>query len=222
MSDESPRVPLLSVLYQEYLDKQDSASFVRNVSRAYTPGTLQRLAEHPHRETRRGAVLALGYLGDYEVNHTIGRALHDEDRTVRMLAETSIRNVWTRAGCDSERQTLAHVIRLIAAQQYREAVERATELIDRAGWFAEAWNQRATAQFRLGRYVEAIRDCHQALEVNPYHFSAATSMGQAYLHLGNHVSALECFRRALRLNPNLEGIRAQISRLAKIVEDKES
>ena len=89
-----------------------------------------------------------------------------------------------------------------------------------AGWFAEAWHQRAAAQFRLGCYVEAIRDCHQALEVNPYHFGAATTMGQAYLHLGNHVSALECFRRALRLNPNLEGVRAQINRLSKIVEDK--
>jgi hypothetical protein len=39
------------------------------------------------------------------------------------------------------------------------------------------------------------------------------------LKLDNHVSALQSFRRALRLNPNLEGIRAQVVRLAKMVED---
>ena len=86
--------------------------------------------------------------------------------------------------------------------------------------FAEAWNQRAIAFFSLGKYVESIRDCHQTLEVNPYHFAAAAGMGQAYLQLGNHVSALECFRRALRLNPSLEGVRVQIDRLSRMIEDK--
>ena len=45
-------------------------------------------------------------------------------------------------------------------------------------------------------------------------------MGRAYLELSNPVSALECFRRALRLNPNLEGVRAQVVRLARLVEGK--
>jgi hypothetical protein len=44
-------------------------------------------------------------------------------------------------------------------------------------------------------------------------------MGQAYLQLENPVSALECFRRALRLNPGLEGVRAQVVRLTRMVED---
>ena len=95
---------------------------------------------------------------------------------------------------------------------------RATRLIERAPWLAEVWHQRAVAHVALGRFVEAIRDCHQVLEINPYHFVAATSMGQAYLQLGNPVSALECFRRALRLNPSLEGVRVQIVRLTRMVE----
>jgi cytochrome c-type biogenesis protein CcmH/NrfG len=44
-------------------------------------------------------------------------------------------------------------------------------------------------------------------------------MGQAYLQLENAASALECFRRALRLNPDLEGVRAQVVRLTRLVED---
>jgi tetratricopeptide (TPR) repeat protein len=220
MSSDSSRIPHLTVLYQSYLDSQDSAGFITKVSRTYTQGTLQRLASHPDPQVRRAAVLALGFLGDYEANGVLGRALNDDDRTVRMLVENGIRNVWSRAGNDEQRQKLGVVIRLNAAQHYDEARQKATELIEQAPWFAEAWNQRAVSQFALGRYADAIRDCHEALEINPYHFAAAAGMGQSYLQLGNHLSALESFRRALRLNPDLEGVRAQVARLARMIEGK--
>jgi tetratricopeptide (TPR) repeat protein len=220
VGNKKTRSPILLVLYQQYLDRQDSAGFISKVSQCYTPGSLERLVTHGHCEVRRAAVLALGFLGDYEANHTLGRALLDDDRTVRTIAENAIRSVWARAGSEEERQQLGLIMRLNAAQHYKEAVRRATSLIERAAWFAEAWNQRAVSQFALGRFAEAIRDCHQALEINPYHFPAAASMGQAYLELGNHVSALESFRRALRLNPDLEGVRAQVVRLARMVDGK--
>jgi tetratricopeptide (TPR) repeat protein len=220
VGNNQTRSPILLVLYQQYLDRQDSAAFVSKVSQCYTPGSLERLATHSHHEVRRAAVLALGFVGDYESNHALGRALLDDDRTVRTIAENSIRSVWARAGSEEERQELGLVTRLNASRHYKDAVRRATALIERAPWFAEAWNQRAVAQFNLGRFAEAIRDCHQALEINPYHFPAATSMGQAYLELGNQVSALESFRRALRLNADLEGVRAQVVRLARMVEGK--
>ena len=37
--------------------------------------------------------------------------------------------------------------------------------------------QRAVARYNLGLFNESVRDCHEALEINPYHFVAATSMG---------------------------------------------
>ncbi len=219
MSADRVRPPFLLVLYRQYLDHQESAEFTRSVSQCYASGTLQRLARHPTRQVRRAAVLALGFLGDYDANHTLGCALLDEDRTVRSLAENGIRTVWARAGNESERQDLGAIIRFNAAQLHEKALAAATRLIERTPWFAEAWHQRAVAHFALGHLVESIRDCHQALEINPYHFVAATSMGQAYLQLQNTVSALECFRRALRLSPDLEGVRAQVARLTRMVED---
>ena len=219
MNTDPVQPPFLLVLYQQYLDHQDSAKFISRVSQSYTPGTLQRLARHPTREVRRAAILALGFLGDYDVNHTMGRALQDDDRTVRTIAENGIRTIWTRAGNEAECAELTVIIRLNAAQLHREALDKATKLIQRAPWFAEAWHQRAAAHFALGRFIESIRDSHQALEINPYHYVAATSMGQAYLQLRNPVSALECFRRALRLNPDLEGVRVHVARLTRMVED---
>ena len=65
------------------------------------------------------------------------------------------------------------------------------------------------------QYDAAIRDCHQALEINPYHFTAAAGMGQCYMLQDNPVAALEAFRRALRLNPGLEEVRAQVVRLQR-------
>ena len=220
MGSKNTRTPLIATLYEEYVDNQDSGGFIRKVARAYTIGTLERLAGHSHREVRRAAVLALGFLGDYSVNHTLGRAMLDDDRTVRTLAENGIRTVWGRAGSDAQRQRLGIVIRLNSAQHYDEAIRRATALLDEAPELAEAWNQRALARFHRLEFADAIRDTHQALEINPYHFIAATTMGQSYLELGNRVSALECFRRALRLNPDLEGVRAQVVRLARMVEGK--
>ena len=216
----SRRDPLLLTLYEEFLETEDTAEFVRRTARCYDPGSLERLLGHAYRKVRRAAVFALGFLADYDANHVLGRALHDEDRTVRLLAEDAIRNVWKRVGTADHRRELSAVLRLNSAKQFAEARRRATQLTQKTPWMAEAWNQRARAWFALARYPEAVRDCHQALELNPYHFAAAARMGQAYLRLGNQVSALESFRRALRLNPNLEDVRAHVERLARLIEGK--
>ena len=220
MSRDPRRSPFLLGFYEQYLTDQDSALFVRRTAECYGQGTLQRLAEHDGRKVRRAAVLALGSLADYEANATLGKALQDEDRHVRTLAETAIRNVWTRVGTTEQQQQLQALLRMNLAQHFHEAIRRATELAKTVPWFAEVWNQRAVAHFALGHYREAIADCHQALEINPYHFAAAAGMGQAYLQTGDPAAALESFRRALRLNPDLETVRVQIARLTRLMEGR--
>jgi len=216
--NEDLRQPRLLTFYQVYLDRLDGSAFSSRVGDCYMAGTLQRLVGHSMCEIRRAAVLALGYLGDYESNSTLGAALLDKDRTVRTLAENGIRQVWTRAAGDKDRTQLDTIIRLNAARQFGEVVRMASDLIEHTPAFAEAWNQRAYAHHALGHYNQSVRDCHEALEINPYHFIAAVGMGRAYLELGNPVFALESFRRALQLNPDLEGVRVQANRLAKLVE----
>ena len=61
---------------------------------------------------------------------------------------------------------------------------------------------------------------HQALEINAYHFQAASIMGQAYELQHNLVAALESFRRALRLNPNMEEIRTRVIQLQRTIKDQ--
>lgn len=223
MSDMSnkTRTPLLIGLYHQYLVDQDNDAFSARLTERYQPGTLERLAVVGDRMARRAAVLALGIVGDYSSNAVLGRALHDSDRGVRMLAENGIRYLWCRSGSESHRTALGSIISLNAAKRFPEAIASATRLIGEAPWLAETWNQRALALFGLGRLAESIHDCTETLEINPYHFGAVVGMAQCHLQAKSPESALQCFRRALRLNPNLEGVRAQVLYLQRTLKSQE-
>jgi len=214
----SNRTPHIDRLFHVYLEDENSAALIKAVSTRYTNATLERLVEHGRQASRRGAVLALSFLSNYSSNAVLGRALHDTDRGVRMLAENGIRNLWMRDGGAIVQRRLRIVVGLVDNSRFEEGVAAAGELIDEVPYFAEAWNQRAIAHFQLGRYAAAIRDAHQTLEINPYHFLAAAGMGNGYLELDDPLAALECFRRALKLNPALEDVRARVLQLERIFE----
>jgi tetratricopeptide (TPR) repeat protein len=214
-------MPMLNGMYHQYLTEQDTAGFKARVSERYGVATLERLSASGDRMARRAAVLALGLLADYDSNATLGRALTDHDRGVRILAENAIGIVWCRVGNRRQQHRLAVIVELNATHRYQEAIERSTRLIDEAPLLAEGWNQRAVAYFNTGRFSESIRDCDQTLELNPYHFGAAAGMGQCYVQLNQRARALACFRRALGLNRNMEGVRAHVLYLERVLKSQD-
>jgi tetratricopeptide (TPR) repeat protein len=211
---------LIVKFYSRYLDDQDASALMKDVSIRYSLATIEGLASRGTTVTRRAAVLALGLVGDFTSNATLGRALVDPDRVVRTLADRSIRNVWWRTGDPKQQQALCTIMRLNAGKQCADAVRMANDLIRQSPSMAEAWNQRALAHHHLEKYGEAIADFHQALEINPYHFAAAAGMGQSYLKQGNPMAALQAFRRALRLNPTMRSVRAQVIRLQRTLNEE--
>ena len=207
--------PRLTTLYFAYLKKHDIRSFINQVMQYYDESTLVRLTESECTDTRRAATLTLGFVGTYQVNHALGRLLKDSDRTVRLLAESCVKAVWTREGSEEQRQQLCAVMRHIAEQEFGEAVTLANILLDDDPYYAEARNQRAIALFALEKFEESIADCRIALDLNPYHFGAVIGMGHAYLQLQDQPSAIECFQQALAINPNLESVRRHLERLTQ-------
>ncbi len=214
-------VSRLETLYREYVERHDTSAFLSEVGRYYTQATLLRLAFSVSVEVRRAVVLALGFLGDYEANATFGRLLKDDDRSVRLLAENGIKNVWSRGGNERQRRALRRVMRSIAVGNFDEAVRLANILLEEAPRYAEARNQRAIALFGLKQYEEAIEDSAQVLEINPFHFGACVGIGHAYLQLDEPFLAICAFHHALKLNPNLELARLQIARIERKLKTEE-
>jgi tetratricopeptide (TPR) repeat protein len=216
----SPRVPHIVRFYHRYLDSGNAADFVRSVSATYTLATLHRLARDGNRLARRGAVLAITLLGHSESVPQVGRALHDSDRAVRLIAEDGIQAMWSRAGTFEQRQRLQMVMRLNAAGKTTEALALADRILDEHPGFGEAWFQRAEAQWTAGHYFAAIADCQRALECESEHFPAALSMAQCYLELGDLPMAITCLQQTLRIHPHLEIARAQMLRVKRELREQ--
>jgi tetratricopeptide (TPR) repeat protein len=128
--------------------------------------------------------------------------------------------VWCRDGSWNHQQQLTRVIGLNASEKHDAARTAATRLIDEYSKFAEAWNQRAIANFATHRYLESISDCRRTLELNPFHFGAAAGMAQCHLQMGDHRAALDTFRHTLKINPSMEGVRANVVYLQKLLKKK--
>ena len=218
MSDETLRYPVLDRFYQRFLSNESSADFVQSVSRHYCMATLEKLAQFGARPSRRAAVLAIGYLGDFSNNEVMGTALSDDDRAVRMLADHGIRQVWQRQGTEAEQQAIQRIYRLVDQSRLDDVIDEATMLIRQNPFLGEAWSQRAIALCEEGDFEGAIVDCREALNCNRFHFPAAIGLAHCCLQLDEPSGALAGFRLALNINPELDGVRRQIRKLEGLLE----
>ena len=214
-SRPSRRLPRLIVHYRNYLLDHSGAAFIRAVSGDYELPALCGLAARGTRIVRRAAVLALGMVGDMRANHTLGMALQDRDRGVRLLADRWLRDVWMRDGNPQQQQKLRMAARANENFEFDLVGQITTQLIHENPALAEAYHQRAIACACLGEFDDAVADLHMTLELNPYHFAAAAALAQAMVEIDDQVMALECFQRALRLNPSLDGVRARVQQLQR-------
>lgn len=219
MSDEFIRYPKLEIFYQRYLASEHTADFIQSVSTSYSIGALERLARYGQCMSRRAAVLAIGFLGDFSCNETLGRALVDDDRCVRMLADHGMREIWPRQGSPAQQSGLKKLYRLNATDRTEEAIDLASNLIYENQDLGEAWNQRAIAFCAEGDFYGAIEDCKESLNCNRFHFPAAMGLAHCCLQLNDSVGALESFRLALKINPDLEGVRNQVRHMERSMKD---
>lgn len=219
MSDSPLRFPLLDKLYRQYLEHENSAEFIRQVSGTYNMGSICRLAEYGQTISRRASVLVIGFLGNFSENEIMGRALSDTDRAVRMLADHGIRDIWGRQGSREHQAGIQRLYQLISRHRMDEAVELANRLLSEDETLSEAWNQRAIALASEGDFAGAVEDCCEALNCNRYHFPAAVGMAHCCLQLEDMSGALQGFKLALQINPDLEDVRTHIHQLERKSEN---
>jgi tetratricopeptide (TPR) repeat protein len=171
-------------------------------------------------DLRRRAAAWLGELGGPADAPALLGVLADPDEVVRVLAEQSVWQVWSRSGdkdIDAQFQ--------IGLEQMNRgdgpgAVETFSQIIQRKPDFAEAWNKRATAYFLMGEDEKSLRDCDEVMKRNPAHFGALSGYGQIYLRLDQPERALGYFRRALRINPNMRGVEQVIPEIEQLLAER--
>lgn len=209
------RIPLLVRLYHRYLGDQQPAPFMMRVTSSYRTATLARIAKQGDRESRRASIMALSLLGGYEDRLVFSNALWDTDRGVRMLADDGIREIWARAGNAEQQHCLRAIKRMNEGADFSGAARAASDLCLSAPGFAEAWNQKAIAEFFAGEVTDSIQSCSQALLINPQHYEAAVGLGHAFLEVDEPQLAIESFGQALELNPHLDAIRAYVAKVQR-------
>ena len=198
------RSQILLDIYQQYLMNADINEFEQRVKQFYSLGTLERLLNHSNPKVRRGAILALGLVGEYSSNVRLASILPDCDRVTSLLAENALRLIWRRNGDSSDRETLQGIIRMNAEGEHWKAITYASLQLERTPDFAEVWFQRASAWFMEGKFRFAIEDLLKTVELNPFHFQAYVMLGNAYMEIGKTSQALRAFRNALDINPSLK------------------
>ncbi|MEM1228465.1 MAG: HEAT repeat domain-containing protein [Planctomycetota bacterium] len=199
----------LVAAYRRFLQSTDSPRFAEEVNRWYSPATLLALLSRGETEQRRAAAMAMNTLGDRRFVDTLGRALSDSDRGVRLAADDSFRAVLLRDAAPLHHQQLLRVMHLNDGGEYAAALSPAMILVHQSPLYAEAHHQLAICWHGLDDYERAEKSYQDCLWHCRFHYLAWQSLGAVRLVLGKPQKALEALDRCLSINPDLETARLQ-------------
>ena len=156
---------------------------------------------------RRLAVRTLAARGTMADVPRLVQALRDPDRSVRLLAEAALWEIWSRSGDTEVDALFANGVQEMNEGRWDDAVTTFTTIIRRKPEFAEGWNKRATVYYLKGDYTKSLADCDEVMKRNPLHYGALSGYGMIYGQLDQPMRALEFYEQALGVNPNLDGVR---------------
>ena len=134
------------------------------------------------------------------------------------LVEEEIYQRWSISGSASADFLLMRGREALDEGDLDAALDHLTALTDHAPDFAEGWNARATAYFRMGMYGPSIADVQQVLALNPRHFGALTGLGLRLEEMGEFDAALEAFESAQAIHPHRPDINQAVDRLNRMLE----
>lgn len=181
---------------------------------------LAALADKNNVDSRRLGAVRLGDLGQMQDVPSLVEALRDPDALVSMLADQSLWQIWSRSGDPDVDAMFQHGVDQMSQQDYSEAIETFSQIIQKKPDFAEGWNKRATIYYLLGEYTKSLADCEEVIRRNPVHYGALSGFGLNYLRLDKPAQALDYFERALAVNPNLAQIQTAVEELKQFLAQR--
>ncbi len=200
----------MAAAFRRYLSTADSPRFASEVDEYYSGQTLCTLLRHGDVEHRRAAALALGMLGEGDLIESVGRALADEDRGVRLAVDDSFRALLVRSAAPTHLQKLLQVMHLNDGGEFGAALAPAMILVDQAPRYAEAHHQLAICWLGLENDVQSEAAYRACLWHCRFHYLAWQGLARCRLMLGNQQGAIRALERCLDICPDMESARVQL------------
>ncbi|QDT11709.1 HEAT repeat domain-containing protein [Planctomycetes bacterium K23_9] len=210
MTSPLVRTTRLTTAYRRYLDSANAPRFATEVDEFYSRPTLMTLLSRGDVEMRRAAAMALGMLGDRGSVETLGRALCDEDRGVRLAADDSFRALLVREAAPLHHQQLLKVMHLNDGGEYAAALAPTMILVDQAPFYAEAYHQLAICWHGLENHSQAESAYSSCLWHCRFHYPAWQGLSRCLVMLEDYPGAVNALERCLQICPDIEGARMQI------------
>ena len=129
------------------------------------------------------------------------------------LLQADIWRVWLETGQPESDQWMAQGITAMSDQDYDEAIEHFSQIIEEQPDYAEGWNKRATAYYLRGNYKASIDDIEQTLAREARHFGALSGLVSIYRTIGDDRAALRTLEKLAAIMPTNEMVQQQIQQL---------
>ena len=137
------------------------------------------------------------------------------------VVEEEVYQRWQISGSASADYLLRRGVEALEAQDFDQAYDHLTALVDHAPEFAEGWHVRARLFREQQMYGPAIADLQRVLALEPRHFGALVSMGLMLEDMGEAGRALEAYEMAHELHPNQPDILRLLTNL-RVSEEGEA
>lgn len=205
---------------QPLLERSDLPGLMQCIRKHWTPAQIASLFNHSNVDARKIAALVLGFVGERASIEPLARQLRDGDPMLNRMAEHSLWSIWFRCGCTIANQELLKGSRSLDDRDFDLAIRHFSRAIQIDPTFAEAYNQRALANYLKEDFEPSIADCKKVIELMPLHFGAWAGLGHCYAHTRQIDQAINAYTRALEINPHLECIREALAELGKRSEEE--
>ncbi|WP_158554727.1 tetratricopeptide repeat protein [Methylovirgula sp. 4M-Z18] len=188
---------------------------------------LLALAAMPSAQADDGAVKPPAAVSDQV--QSPGKAMMDElfqrlastkDPEEAQGIATVIQRMWLKSGSDTADLLMQRAVAAGNAGADDLALTLMTRVTDLQPDWAEAWNQLANLQFKMGNEDDAVRDLAHVLALEPRHFEALVSLGGILQSEGDDKGALEAYRAVLKLYPSEPQVKKLVDKLAVEIDGR--
>ena len=159
-------------------------------------------------EPARGQEIAATVRGDpaehARERQRVFRSLRQAGTAAEGLArEMDVWRFWLEAPDEETATLMNRALDRRRKHDFSGALNHLDELVEHAPQWAEAWNQRATVLFEMGREDRSLADIEQVLRLEPEHFGAMAGQAIILMRQGRMRPAQSILRRAVEIHPFL-------------------